>query len=827
MLPVVRSRFLCGFGGIMLLAGGLAVPVAAAGESSWEVVPDRVELHGHFDQVQLVVWQRSAETGADENLTAACAFQSSDPGVVEVSSSGRLRARSNGQATIVVQHGEQKKEVPVVVEGVEGQPKPGYYEFISPLLNRAGCNLGACHATQHGKGGFKLSVFSYAPEEDYAAMVRDRSQRRVNFWEPDESLILLKPTTQIPHGGGKRFSRESLEYEVLRAWIAAGAPAPQGQPPRVVRLELYPAETTTRVDTLHQLRAVAVYDDGRQRDVTAWCRYDSMDESRLRVDPQGRVQVVGQGQAVVMARFEGQAAVAQFIVPYRQDVDLADWENHNFVDELAAKKFRQLGIVPSPLCDDATFLRRAFLDAIGTLPTVEETRKFLEDSDPDKRRKLIDRLLGMTGDPALDTYNDTYAAYWTLRWSDLIRNNSNDVGDQGMWALYNWLRDQFRRNVPYDQWVRELITAKGSVYSSGPANYFLINRDPPSLTEATSQIFLGVRLECAKCHHHPFEKYGQEDYYGFAAFFARVALKNTEDFGLFGRERDVMVRLTGEVTHPKTGKAMPPTPLEGKPTDHPLDRRLPLADWLTSPDNYYFSRAVVNRYVGYLLGRGLVEPVDDLRSSNPASNPELLDALAADFVSHGFDLKHLMRTIMTSRLYQLSSDPTADNAADERFYSHYYVKRLAAEPLLDAVDQVTGSPTKFPNLPLGTRAIELPDAEYPNYFLTTFAKPRRASVCECERSPDPNLAQALHTLNGDTLARKIADDKGRLAQLLQAGMPPEEIIQTFYLAALCRYPRAEELEACREYLAAAGSAREGLEDIVWALLNSKEFLCVH
>ncbi len=813
------------FGQLIALS---AVPLWAQQSSkALAVFPEKITLVGNFDEVQLLVWPEQSPSESADDLTNCCTYQSSDPSVVQVSDRGRVRAVGNGQATILIQYAEARREVPVAVEGVTAQPQPGYFAFISPLLHRAGCNLGACHATQHGKGGFKLSVFGYAPDEDYQALVRDRFQRRVNFWEPDQSLLLLKPTAQIPHGGGKRFDSQSLEYQVLRAWIAAGVPRPQGTPPRVTQLDLFPSQKTTRPETTHQLRAVATYEDGRQRDVTAWCRFDSMDESRVRVDADGLVRIVGQGQAVVMARFEGQAAVALFVVPYRDEVDLSDWTSHNFIDELSVKKFKQLGITPSPLCDDATFLRRAFLDAIGTLPTVEQTKEFLADPDPEKRRKLVDRLLCLTGDPALDTFNDTYAAYWTLRWSDLLRNNSNDVGDQGMWAMYNWLRDQFRRNVPYNQWVRELITAKGSVYSSGPANYFLINRDPTSLTEATSQVFLGVRLECAKCHHHPFEKYGLDDYYGFAAFFSRVALKNSEDFGLFGAERDVMARLNGEVNHPKTGKPMPPTPLEGHPVDHPLDRRLPLAEWLTSPENRYFSRAVVNRYVAYLLGRGLVEPVDDLRSSNPASNPELLDALANDFVAHGFDLKHLLRTIMTSRVYQLSSEPTPENASDDRFYSHYYVKRMAAEPLLDAIDQVTGSPTKFPNLPLGTRAIELPDAEYPVYFLTTFAKPRRASVCECERSADPNLTQALHTLNGDTLARKIADPKGRLAQLLQAGQPPEEIIQTFYLAALCRYPSPEELTACREFLESASSPREGLEDILWALLNSKEFLCIH
>jgi len=813
----------------MCLVGALAAGGTTLAGEDFSVSPAQVELVGNFDEVQLVV-RRVVDNQSEEwaeDCTTSCSYESLRPDVATVSATGRIRARGNGETTILVRAGGVEKQVPVHVRDVSSQPLVDYFEHISPLLSRAGCNLGACHATQHGKGGLKLSVFGYAPDEDYTALVRDRLQRRVNLWEPDRSLVLLKATAQIPHGGGRRFTRDSLAYEVLRSWIATGAPAPKFPAPRVVKLEVTPARRLAQAGQKQQLRVVAVYEDGRQRDVTSWARFDSLDEGMLQVTADGLVSISGQGQSAIMARFEGQAAIALFVVPYRQTVELAGWQNQNFIDEIAATKFRQLGIEPSPLCDDATFLRRAYLDAIGTLPTVEETRAFLESSDPSKRQRVIDRLLGLTGDPSLDTYNEAYAAYWTLKWSDLIRNNSDEVGEQGMWALHNWLRDQFRRNVPYNQWVQELITAKGSVYSSGPANYFLVHRDPPALTEATSQVFLGVRLECAKCHHHPFEKYGQEDYYGFAAFFARVALKNSEDFGLFGQERDVVVRTSGEVNHPKTGKPMPPTPLEAQPVAEALDRRLPLAAWLTSPENYYFSRAVVNRYVAYLLGRGLVVPVDDLRSTNPASNPELLDALAADFVSHGFDLKHLIRTIMSSRLYQLSSQPTAENANDDRFYSHYYVKRIAAEPLLDAVDAVTGSPTKHRNLPLGTRAIELPDAEYPNYFLTTFGKPRRTSVCECERSADPNLSQALHTLNGDTLAQKIADKNGRLSRMIQEGKSPEEIIQTLYLAALCRYPTEAERQTCQEIVAQAGSVQEGLEDIFWALLNSKEFLFIH
>jgi hypothetical protein len=396
-----------------------------------------------------------------------------------------------------------------------------------------------------------------------------------------------------------------------------------------------------------------------------------------------------------------------------------------------------------------------------------------------------------------------------------------------MWAMHNWIRQSLLANKPFDQLVRELITARGSIYTTGPANYYRVHKDASMLAEATAQLFLGVRIECAKCHHHPFEKYSQDDYYGLAAFFARTGTKNSEEFGLFGREQAVIVRDTGDVRHPRTNKTMAPKPLDGAAAEHPFDRRVPLADWLTAKDNAQFARSLVNRYVGYLLGRGLVEPVDDLRSTNPATNPPLLDALAKHFVDSGYDLKQLIRVIMTSRLYQLDSQPTEANAGDTKFYSHYQVKRLPAEALLDAIDRVTGVPTKYRNLPLGTRAIELPDAEYPDYFLNTFAKPRRVSVCECERSPDPSLSQALHTLNGDVVAGKIRDAKGRIQKLLSEKRGEADVVEELYLAALCRFPTEEEKAACRELASESKGLAEFYQDLVWALMNSKQFLFVH
>ncbi len=794
------------------------------------VEPAEAKLSGWYSQAQLLVSEKVDEKQSSKSpdLTHLAEYQSSNEKIVTVDPSGHLHAIANGTAEVTIQVNDVSTKVPVTVSGIGEKPEIDFREYVHPILSRAGCNAGACHASQFGKGGFILSVFGFEPDKDRTAIALDRFQRRVNFIDPERSLILKKPTMQIAHGGGKRLEKNSPDYNAMLDWIRSGAPAPSKDAPEVVSLEIFPKQRVTAPEQTQQMRVVATYSDESQRDVTHWAKYDSLDEGVVSVTEDGLVSVVGVGQTAVMVRFDGHARNAIFMAPYGE-TQLADWKNNNIVDELASAKFQQLGIEPSALCDDSTFIRRAFLDAVGSLPTTEETQAFLDDTREDKRDKLVDQLLGLTGDPSLDIYNDRYAALWTLKWSDLLKNSSKGqaADEQRMWAMHNWIKESFRTNKPFDEFVRELITAKGSIYSSGPASYFRINANSSDLTETTSQLFLGLRLGCAKCHHHPFEKYSQADYYSFAAFFSRVGTKNSEEFGLFGRESVVIVKNAGEVRHPKTGKNLPPRTLDGVEVDHPLDRRIPLADWLTSKENKVFARSIANRYVSYLLGSGLVEPVDDMRETNPATNPELLDQLAQQFVDSDFNIKQLMRVIMTSRLYQLSSVPTAKNVKDTKFYSYFYVKRLSAEPLLDAIDQVTDVQTKFKSLPLGAKAIELPDGEYPNYFLTVFGKPRRASVCECERMPDENLAQALHTLNGEILAKKIGDKSGSVAKLASQEMEEETVINRLYLTALSRPPQAAEVQALQEFRKEAESAQQFYEDVLWTLVNSKEFLFNH
>jgi Protein of unknown function (DUF1549)/Protein of unknown function (DUF1553) len=803
----------------------VALALPRAGAADVHVFPSAVTLTGNYARAQLVVTVGSGERVDD--LTDRAVFVSSEPNVVTVAPGGRLLAVANGSATVTVTVAGTSTPVAVTVSGVSEQPVVGFTEHVMPVLSKAGCNAGACHGSQYGKGGFKLSVFGFAPDDDYTAIVRDGFGRRVNLLDPANSLFLRKPTGGVPHEGGRRFEPGSVDQRILEQWLANGAPRPSASPVAVTALRVEPARRVGAVGLTQQFRVVATYSDGRSVDVTHWSKFDSLNEGVLTVGPDGRVRTVGRGQGSALVRFEGQSAVATFIVPHPATVDMAGWTEHNFIDRLAAAKFREIGIAPSGLCDDATFLRRASLDVIGTLPTAEQAKAFLDSTDPDKRAKLVDRLLGLTGDPTQDIHDNDYAAYWALKWSDLIRSNSTAIGEQGMWALHNWLKESFRQNRPLDRLVRDVVTARGSTFNNGPANFFRIANNPPDLTESTSQLFLGVRLQCARCHNHPYEPITQTDYYRFAAFFARVGNKSSQEFGLFGNETVILVRSEGEVTHPRTGAVLAPTPLGGKAAAPTADRRQALADWLTAKDNPYFARNLVNRLFAYLMGRGLVEPIDDLRPTNPASNPELLDALAQEFIKTGYNQKHILKLILNSRLYQLDSRPTKGNAADTQFYSHFRVKRLPAEVQLDAIDRAAGTRTKFEKVPLGTRAIELPDAKYNNYFLTTFGKPRREAVCECERVSEPNLAQALHTLNGDAIEGKIADAGGRVAALLNGKKTPDEIVTELYLATVSRRPSPEELSACRQMLAEAGDARAYYQDLLWSLLNSKGFQFVN
>ncbi len=817
-----------------------SVVVSQQAATTLRVEPPEVRLVGNLDAVQLAV--SSQQTGdAPADVTRAASYESLAPQIAKVTASGMVRPVGNGQARVRVTHGKQSVEVPVQVAGVQPKAAVSFRLDVMPILSRAGCNGGACHGAQYGQGSFKLSLFGFAPEDDHPQIVRDAHQRRISLLRPDDSLLLRKPTLEVSHGGGRRFDRDSYDYEVLRRWLEADAPAPQRGEPTVTDLAITPAERVYRTGDAQQLRVTARYSDGGSRDVTHRARYDSMSDAVAAVSSTGYVQAAGSGQTAVMVRYEGQAKISMAIVPFvvgrisnpsesgRVENPSYTFKPRNFIDEQVLRRWQLLGLPPSPPAGDEVFIRRAFLDSIGTLPPPERVKAFLASTDPQKREALVDELLGLTGDPRRDLYTNEWSAYWALKWADLLRVNRNTVGDGGMWAMHNWIRSSLREHKPIDQFVRELITAQGSVFQSGPANYYRIARQPEDLAESTAQNFLGVRLQCTKCHHHPFEVYSQSDYYGLAAFFTRVTTKGSLDFGSQGGDSVVMIRRTGAIRHPRTGQTMQPTPLLDKPVnaDEHRDLRRPLADWLTAPGNRLFARNIANRFWGYLMGVGLVESIDDMRATNPPSNPELLEALADHLVREKFDLRRLMRAIMTSRVYQLESTALKGNAGTERFYTHYVVKRLPAEVTLDAINMATLTQEKFAGIPAGTRAIELPDPNYASYFLDVMGRPQRVITCECERTSEPNLAHVLHLVNGDVLNRKLTDANGRAAKLVAAKLSDEQVAGELYLALLSRVPGKEEVAKVSEIIARAPNRREGIEDLLWALCNSREFLFNH
>ncbi|MEO2014012.1 MAG: DUF1553 domain-containing protein [Fuerstiella sp.] len=800
---------------------------AQAAADRFTMGPNSATLVGPHERLQMVATEQ-VTAGRPVDVTRSVTYRNLTPELVKVWPTGLGTPLRSGSAAIKVERGEATVVVSIEVSGLDSALPVSFQKDVMPILSKAGCNQGACHASQYGKGGLKLSLLGYAPEQDYPALVRDLHQRRVSVVQPEDSLVLKKATLQTSHGGGLRFRSGSYSYNTVKAWIAGGVSQPDvRKDARVVSLSITPTNRVYQADQTQQLRVVAHYSDNTARDVTHVARYDSLGESVASVDESGHVEIVGGGQAAIMIRYEGQATVSHVLSPFQENVDLTAFVSHNFIDEKIKAHWQRLGVQPSGICSDEHFIRRAFLDAIGTLPTPDRVKQFLNSKETDKRIQLIDELLGLTGDPARDIYGNEWSAWWTLKWGDLVRINRNTLGDGGMWAFSNWVRNSLRENKPVDQFVREIITAQGSIYQNGPANYFKTAKTATDLAETTAQVFLGVRLQCAKCHHHPFEAYSQADYYGLAAFFTRVGTKASTDFGALGADTVVKINPSGSIRHPRTRQTMAPKPLGDEATDTTdvRDLRRPLADWLTSPNNDLFSRNIVNRVWGYFMAKGIVEPIDDMRATNPPSNPELLDALAQDFVDNGFDLKHLMKSIMMSRVYQLDSNPRAENVTDERLYLHYYVKRMPAEALLDSIDFACGTRERFRGVPVGTRAIELPDPNYTSYFLDTLGRPQRVITCECERTAQPNLAQVLHIANGDVVNRKLADKSGRITQLEKED--DQTVITELYLVTMSRTPTSAEINSASAIIAGSENRRQGLEDLLWALLNSREFLFVH
>ncbi|HEX4129757.1 MAG TPA: DUF1549 domain-containing protein [Pirellulales bacterium] len=793
---------------------GVVAVADAADPVRIEVMPKVFKLDSPERDVHLIVTGYAAN-GDAVDLTRDAMFASSNHEVVAVEN-GVAVPRGNGKAVVVVTVGGQHAEASIEVAHFERREPVSFRYGTLVALTKQGCNQGACHGSPSGKGGFRLSLRAYDPVLDTETLVRETFNRRVNTVEPETSLLLRKPLMELAHGGGRRITKTSASYAILRDWIAQGCQPDFDDAPHCVRLELYPRQRVLhRPAKSQQVLVLAHFSDGSVRDVTDLAQFSSSDEAVATVDEHGLVTSETRGEAAILVRYLEIMDTAY--LTFLEQIEGFRWPSppeNNFVDKHVLAKLHLLQIMPADLCTDEEFVRRVYLDVIGMLPTIGETASFLADTSPQKRTKLIDTLLE----------RPEYAEYWAQKWADLLRLRDAKMSAAGVRKFHDWLVRAVATNMPYDRFARALLTADGHTYQNPPANYYRAAADTLDCTETTSQLFLGMRIQCAKCHNHPFERWTQDNYYGIGAFFNRVQRKkvNTD-------EMIVWVSRSGEVTQPRTGRQMQPwLPLAGDAKiAADADRRQALVDWLVRADNPFFARVEVNRLWGYVMGRGIVDPVDDFRDSNPPSSVELLDALAADFIAHGFDRKHTLRTVLNSRTYQLSSRTGPLNQDDQKYFSHARTRLIPAEPLLDAICEVTGLPEKYAGLPEGSRATQLPSPDMGCDFLKVFGQPARETACQCERSSDSNLSQALQMINGPLIHGKVRSEHNRFRQLMAEGKNDEEIVRQLYLAALCRQPSAAELRAALGHVTGSGDRVRGLEDVCWALLNANEFLFQH
>jgi len=815
----------------------------ARADSMFKLLPPQTVLIGGESSQRLVI-EAQADGKFVGDVTVQATFGSSNGAVATVDSHGVVRPAGDGEAMITATVDGQQATAKVTVTKTKEPFTWSFRNHVIPAMTKIGCNSGACHGALAGKGGMKLSLRGYNPAADHFVMTRQAGGRRIDLSQPEHSLILLKPTAAVRHGGGKRIDVPSPAFQILSEWIAAGSPGPDEKDPRVQRLEVFPDQVTLGPGDKQQVLVRAHYSDGHAEDVTPWAKFSSSQDLVAGVDDTGRVTVSGHGEAAINVIYSNFVAFARVTSPMPNAVDpkvFAEAPRQNFIDELNLKKLQTLRLPPSPICTDNEFIRRAYLDVAGVLPTPDEVEQFVKDTAPDKRAKLIDDLLERA----------EFVDYWTYKWCDLLLISSRKLPQPAMWAFYQWVRKSVADNKPWDRFARELLSVTGSTLENGAGNYFVMHKDVTDLTETTSLTFLGMSITCCRCHNHPLEKWTQDQYFGMANLFSRVTLKNGER----GGDLVLFAAATGDIPHPRTGQPMQPRPLDydAMPLDSTTDRRVFFGEWLTRPENPYFARALVNRVWRNFLGRGLVESEDDLRLTNPASNEELFAALAQDFVEHRYDLKHLIRTIMGSATYQRTSSPLPENASDDRYYSYYLVRRLPAEVALDAYSQVTGVPTPFTqlrsnagdalentsNYPLGTRALQLPDALVASRFLDAFGRPERVQTCSCERQQDSSVSQALHLNNGNTLNDKLKAPNSRVEQWLHEKISDDEAVTRLFLHALARKPTETERqklialmtdaakEPAADENAASQARRQVLEDLFWAVLTDREFLFNH
>ncbi|MFT5468770.1 MAG: hypothetical protein ACI8UO_003882 [Verrucomicrobiales bacterium] len=798
------------------------------------VLPEEFTLAGPEARQQLLVVEKlGEEIGA---RVADAEFTSSNPDIVAIEN-GIAVAKGNGSATITAKTGERSAQAKIVVSNFEQSHAWSFRNHVLPVISKSDCNTGGCHGAVAGKGGFRLSLAGYNPERDFYTMAREARGRRIEPSAPAYSLVLTKPTTAAKHKGGKRLDPRSRDYRVFSEWIADGAVAPTDDDARLERLEILPEISTLKPDDGQQLLVTAVYSNGRREDVTSWAKFDSADKTVANVDSKtGEIDVIGYGEGAITAWFSSQIVIARITSPYPNkipDAVFAEAPKRNLIDEINLAQLQNLNLKPSPRTTDAEFIRRAFIDTIGMLPTPAETREFLADADSNKRDRLIEELLS----------RPEFVDYWTYRWGDVFLMNGRLLRPDAVKAYYDWLRAGVENNTPWDELVRDVVTAKGGSLENGATNFYAVHQEPETMAENVSQAFMTLSIGCAKCHNHPLEKWTNDQYYAFANLFARVRAKGWGGDPRNGDGvRTVYIEPRGDLIQPRTGVAQQPAPLDAEPIDQDAtaDRRVVLAEWLTSPENPYFTRSITNRVWAAYFGIGLVEPVEDLRASNPASNEQLLGALAEFVAANDYDLKALMRLILQSETYQRSSESLPENADESRYFSRNYPRRLMAEVLHDAVADITNVPTEFNNVgladgsnqetkfyPKGTRAMQLYDSAIRSYFLKTFGRNERAITCDCERSNQPSMVQVLHLSNGDTLNEKLRSEESRLQQLLK--MEGTKVIEEAYFLALSRTPTERELKEFEEVFAAtpAEEKRLAIEDLFWSLMTSREFLFQH
>ncbi|HUG70105.1 MAG TPA: DUF1549 and DUF1553 domain-containing protein [Pirellulaceae bacterium] len=799
-----------------LLSGFALFVLSNASLADIVVSPSSVVLDRPESSQQLLVCVAQADrTTVDVSRSAT--YEIAEPRIAAIDSSGLVHPLRDGRTEIIIRHSSEVARVPLEVRRFTAPEPVSFHNEIVPLLTKARCNAGGCHGKAEGQNGFKLSIFGFDAATDFAAIVKEGRGRRVSVTAPERSLLLRKGAAEIPHGGGRKIEPDSYQYARLKRWIAEGAGFDdlETQSNGIVAIEVEPLQQSLLAGDAQQLRVTSVDREGNRRCVTAEADYESNAASIAEVNQRGLVEASDiPGEAAILVRYLGHVAVSRITLP-RPDVEFQRPSEHNFIDRLVWDKLQRLGIEPGELADDATFLRRVYLDTIGTLPTPLEVREFLADSTSAKRTRLIDQLLE----------RDEYVDYWTTRWLDILRADQLQISPQGTVAMQRWLRRQFRENRSFDEFARELLTVQGSTTAEGPAAFYKILNKPDEASRAISQLLLGVRIECAQCHHHPSERWSQTDYVGLAGFFTGVKLKKLPN----GNE--AVVSLGGsDLPHPRTGETIAARPLGDEPADFSAasDRRIALAAWMTSDSNPFFAKAIANRLWAHYFGRGLVEPIDDMRDTNPASNEPLMAALTEHMREVRYDLKAFTRTLLQSRAYQLSARSNDSNADDFQNFSHASYKALPAEVLLDAISQSTNVPEKFNGWPEGYRAIQVWDNRMPSYFFRIFGRPVRASVCECERSGEPSIAQSLHLLNSPEIMAKVQHRHGKSRELASSDLTPAAIIDELYLGMLSRLPTGDERTLMLQAFDGTDvDRRAAVEDVQWALLNSKEFMFNH